>query len=113
MTILGSIQDGLGNPNTLFIKALLDGSISIFFASTLGVGVAFAAIPIIVFQGGIALLAAIFGDMISALTVSGIEAVGGALIVGIGLNLTLDKKIRVGNMLPCILVIGMIVTILS
>ena len=105
MTVLGSIQDGLGNPNTLFMKALLDGTISIFFASTLGVGVAFSIIPIIVFQGGIALIAALVGTAIPPLAITGIEAVGGALIAGVGLNLVADLKIRVGNMVPAIFVI--------
>jgi len=104
MTILGSIQDGLGNPNTLYVKALLDGTLSIFLASTLGVGVAFSVLPVIVFQGALALIAASLGDIIPLLAITGIEAVGGVLIAGVGLNLAAGLKIRVGNMLPAIFV---------
>jgi len=104
MTILGSIQDGLGNPDTLFMKSLLDGTMSIFLASTLGIGVAFSIVPVILFQGMLALIAAGVGDIIPPLAITGIEAVGGVLIVGVGLNLAAELKIRVGNMLPAVFV---------
>ena len=104
MTILGSIQDGLGNPATLYVKSLLDGTMSIFLASTLGIGVAFSIIPVIIIQGTLALLAATLGNTIPALAITGIEAVGGVLILGVGLNLATNLKIRVGNMLPAIFI---------
>jgi uncharacterized membrane protein YqgA involved in biofilm formation len=100
MTILGSLQDGLGHPDTLFVKALLDGTISLFLASSLGGGVALSVIPIIALQGGIALLSALLGTVIPPLAVTAVEAVGGALIAAVGINLLLDEHIPVGNMLP-------------
>lgn len=104
MTVLGSIQDGLGNPNTLYIKALLDGVISIFLASSLGIGVALSAVTIFILQGSIAAVAYFAGDIIPAIAVTGVEAVGGALIMGIGLNFVLKKRLPVGNMLPAVFV---------
>ena len=104
MAILGSIQDGLGNPDTLFIKSLLDGTISIFLAATLGMGVMFSAVPVLILQGFIALLAFAIGDVIPMLAINGIAAVGGVLIVGIGLNLTAGLKLRIGNMVPAVFV---------
>ena len=102
MTVLGSIQDGLGDPQMLFVKALLDGVISIFLASSLGIGVAFAAVPVLVIQGILALAAHWVGPFIPELAIAGLEAVGGVLIAGVGLNMVFDKKLPVGNMLPSV-----------
>jgi len=102
MTVLGSIQDGLGNPQTLFVKALLDGVISIFLASSLGIGVAFSAVPVLVLQGALALVAHWVGPLIPALSIAGLEAVGGVAIAAIGMNLVFKKKLPVGNMLPSV-----------
>ncbi len=103
MTVLGSIQDGLGDPSTLYLKAMLDGFASIALASTLGAGVGLSVIPILIVQGAIALtasgLAGVTPEMIAA-----IEAVGGALIAAIGLDLTGIKRLPVGNMLPGVFV---------
>ncbi|MDR1413090.1 MAG: DUF554 domain-containing protein [Actinomycetes bacterium] len=105
MTVLGSIQDGLGQPNTLFVKALLDGTISIFLASSLGFGVALSVIPILVLQGGIALLSGLVGAVVPSAVLVAIEAVGGALIAAVGINLLFDDaNIPVGNMLPALFV---------
>jgi len=113
MAILGSIQDGLGNPDTLFVKALLDGTISIFFASTLGIGVLFSIIPLAIMQGTLALFAFSIGDVIPLIAITGIEAVGGALIAGIGLNLATGVKLRIGNMLPSVFVALAVVWLLA
>ena len=102
MTVLGSIQDGLGNPSTLYLKGMLDGIISIFLASTLGIGVAFSAIPILVVQGAIAAVAFMFGDVIPAASIMELEVVGGVLIASIGLELLDIKRLPIGNMLPAV-----------
>ena len=102
MTVLGSIQDGLGNPSTLYLKGMLDGIISIFLASTLGIGVAFSALPILVVQGSIAAVAFLFGDVIPATSIMELEVVGGVLIAAIGLELLDIKKLPIGNMLPAV-----------
>lgn len=102
MTVLGSLQDGLGDPSLLYLKAVLDGIASIALAATLGAGVALSVIPIIVLQGGIALGAGALEPFITPAVIAAIEAVGGALILAIGLDLTQIKRLPVGNMLPAV-----------
>jgi hypothetical protein len=102
MTVLGSLQDGLGDPTLLYLKALLDGTASIALATTLGAGVGLSVIPIAVLQGGIALGAGAFEPLVTPAVIASIEAVGGALILAIGLDLTQIKRLPVGNMLPAV-----------
>lgn len=102
MTVLGSLQDGLGDPSLLFLKALLDGIASIALATTLGAGVGLSVIPIAVLQGSIALGAVAIEPAITPAVIAAIEAVGGALILAIGLDLTQIKRLPVGNMLPAV-----------
>jgi len=104
MTVLGSIQDGLGDPSTLYLKATLDGVASIALASTLGVGVGLSIIPVIVIQGGIALGATGLQPFMTEAVLHAIQATGGALIMAIGFDLTGIKRLPVGNLLPAILV---------
>ena len=112
MTVLGSIQDGMGDPSVLFLKALLDGFAAIALASTLGAGVGLSVIPILVIQGGIALAASGLSG-VTAETVAAIEAVGGALIAAIGLDLSGIKRLPVGNMLPAVFVAIALALVLS
>ncbi len=104
MTVLGSLQDGLGDPSLLYIKALLDGLASIALATTLGVGVGLAAIPVLIIQGGIALGAGVLEPYMTGVVIASIQAVGGALILAIGFDLAGIKRLPVGNMLPSIIV---------
>jgi len=115
MAILGSISDGLrGDFLTLSIKSVLDGFISIAFASTLGMGVAFSALPVLALQGSISLLAARLNDIISVTMMSELTATGGILLMGIGISSLLEiKKIRVGNFLPALAIAPLIVYFLS
>ncbi len=109
MAIMGALQSGLsGNHETLFAKALLDGISSIFFASTLGAGVALSALSVFVYQGAITLGAKWLSVLISAPMISEMNAVGGILVVAIGLNILEIKRIRVGNLLPAILVAALL-----
>ncbi|MBR3870217.1 MAG: DUF554 domain-containing protein [Clostridia bacterium] len=105
MAIVGSIEDGMaGNPHMLYIKALLDGVTSMILATTLGLGVAFSALAIIIYQGAITLLAVVAGSFIPADVISQMSLVGNVLIMCIGFT-TLDiKKINVANMLPSIFI---------
>lgn len=112
MTVLGSIQDGLGDPSTLYLKAMLDGIASIALASTLGVGVGLSIIPVFLIQGGIALAASGLSG-VTPETVAAIEAVGGALIAAIGLDLTGIKRLPVGNMLPAVFIAMALAVVLS
>lgn len=103
MAILGSFQSGLeGKHDILFAKALMDGIISIVFSSTLGIGVLFSAIPVFLYQGSITLLAGVVAPYVGADVVREMTAVGGILLICIGVNMTDMKKIKVGNMLPAI-----------
>lgn len=115
MTILGSIQDGLtGDYNLLAIKSVLDGFASLAFASTLGVGVIFSTIVILVYQGGISLLAAQLNSIVTPSMMNELTATGGVLLLGLAISSLLEiKKIRVGNMLPALVVAPLIVWVLS
>ncbi len=104
MTIVGSIRDGtVGDPSVLLIKALLDGVASVALASSLGVGVLFSALPVLVVQGGITLLAGQLAFLSQPAVLDAVNATGGLLILGIGLNLLDIGRIRVGNLLPAVL----------
>lgn len=101
MAIVGSLESGLsGNHETLFAKSIIDGITSIIFASTLGIGVAFSAIPVFIYQGGITLLANLAKDILTPGVILEMSAVGGIMIIAIGINILGIKKIKVGNMLP-------------
>ncbi len=102
MTVLGSLQDGLGDPSLLFLKSLLDGIAAIALATTLGAGVGLSALPILILQGGIALAASGVEPYITPAVIASIEAVGGALILAIGLDLAQIRRLPVGNMLPAV-----------
>lgn len=105
MAVMGSLQAGIYHDySTLTAKGVLDGITSISFAAAMGVGVAFSAIAVIVYQGALTLLFAAMGPVLPDLMVTEMSAVGGAIIFAIGLNmLALSKtKIKVGNMLPAI-----------
>jgi len=105
MTILGSIQSGLtGNHELLFTKSILDGIVSIVLASTLGFGVGLSAIVILLFQGSITLGASFVAPLMTDVVMQELTAVGGALIIGIGINLLDIKKMHVGDMLPAIFI---------
>lgn len=105
MAINGSMEAGMNqNYEILVSKSVIDGVTSITFAAAMGVGVAFSALPILVYEGGLTLLFALVGQGIPAAIVTEMSAVGGLIIAAIGINmLGLPKvKIRVGNMLPAI-----------
>lgn len=103
MVIVGSIQDGTtGDATTLYIKSMLDGVASIAFASTLGIGVAFAALSVLCVQGALTLLASQLVFLQQPAVLGAITATGGLLIVAIGFNLLNMAKIRIGNLLPAL-----------
>jgi len=105
MAIVGSLESGLsGNHQTLYAKSLLDGIGSILFASTLGIGVLFSAVPVFLYQGTITLLASGLKPFLVPDVVEQMSAVGGLLIFAIGINLLEIKKLKIGNMLPAIFI---------
>ncbi len=115
IAILGSIQDGLtGDYKLLAVKSTLDGFASIAFASTLGVGVLFSSIIILVYQGGISLLAHQLNAIITDPMMAEMTATGGVILMGVAFNNLLEiKKMRVGNFLPALAIAPLIVWILS
>ena len=115
LTILGSIQDGLtGDYNLLAVKSVLDGFASLAFASTLGVGVMFSTIIILVYQGGISLLAGQLNSIVTPSMMNELTATGGVILLGLAISSLLEiKNIRVGNMLPGLAVAPLIVWVLS
>ncbi len=115
MAILGSIQDGLyGDYNLLAIKSVLDGFASIAFASTLGVGVLFSSFVLLVYQGGISLLAGALNSLLTDAMIAEMTATGGVLLMGVGVSSLLEiKKIRVGNFLPALMVAPLLVWLVT
>lgn len=105
MAITGSMEAGLNhNYSILVSKGVIDGVTSITFTAAMGVGVAFSILPLIIYQGAITLLAGVVGPYLSDPVVLEMSAVGGTVIMGIGINMmgATKVKIKVGNMLPAI-----------
>ena len=106
MAVLGAIEDGTGNfPTILLTKSALDGFSAIAFAAALGIGVVFSAIPVVIYQGTITLITILFADSLNMAIVSEMSAVGGILIVGIGINILEIKEIKVVNLLPSLVLV--------
>lgn len=101
MAILGSINDGLrGDPTILITKGLLDGTVSIVFASTMGIGVLFSALSVGIYQGLITVGASLLAPYLTPEVIAQMSFIGSILIMAIGLNFLYKPKIRLGNMLP-------------
>mgnify|MGYP003336284954 FL=1 len=114
LTVLGAIEDASGNtPQLYIIKGLLDGFVSIMFAATYGIGVAFSAISVVVVQGSLTLagtgLDAALGDRMRI----ELFAAGGLAVIGIGLNLLQVTKIRLANLLPGLVLTPVLVAIFA
>ena len=104
MAIMGALESGLNNNHEiLFAKSILDGIISIVLASTLGIGVVFSAVSVFVYQGIITLLAGGLSEILTETVVLQMSATGGLLILALGLTMIFSNKIKVGNMLPSVL----------
>ena len=105
MAIIGSLESGIaGNHETLFAKSILDGISAIIFASTLGIGVAFSAIPVFIYQGSITLLSNSIKDFLTPEVITEMSAIGGILIMAIGITMLELRKIKIGNLLPAIFI---------
>ena len=114
MAIVGSIEAGVsGSYETLYIKAILDGISAIVFTATLGYGVLFSGISVLIYQGSIVLLGVQLEPFLTDELINEISAVGGVLIMGIGISMLEIKKIHVGDLLPAVLVPIMWYIILS
>jgi uncharacterized protein len=109
LTVLGSINDGLGDPELLLVKAGLDGFASIAFAAVYGWGVALSAVTVLVVQGGIALLAGTLDGVLTDPMIDALAATGGVLLFGISLRLLDLKHLRVANLLPALVIAPLLV----
>ena len=114
VTILGAIQDGLtGDYRLLSIKSMLDGFSALAFASSLGVGVLFSIITLLVYQGGLSLLAGLVQNVLTDAMIREMSATGGVLILAIALLLLDVKRIRVANLLPALVIAPLTVAALQ
>jgi len=112
LTILGSLNDGLGNgPEQLLLKATLDGFAALAFASSFGWGVAASALTVLVVQGGLTVLGVLLGDVLPAAELSAVTACGGLLLVGVALRLLRIREIAVADLLPALLVAPLLVQV--
>ncbi|MCB1216488.1 DUF554 domain-containing protein [bacterium] len=106
MTVVGALEEGTGgNPQLLYVKSVLDGFTSIALAATYGPGVLFSVIPLLVYQIGLTLLAGALSPHLSEVLISQMSAVGGVLILGIGINVLELRSIRVTNFLPALFIV--------
>jgi uncharacterized membrane protein YqgA involved in biofilm formation len=103
MAIVGSLESGLaGNHQTLYAKSILDGVTSVVFTATFGIGVILSAGAVFCYQGAITLAAVLIKPYLTPMVVDQMSAVGGLLIMGIGINLLEIQRVRIANMLPAI-----------
>jgi uncharacterized membrane protein YqgA involved in biofilm formation len=106
MTVVGALDEGIrADHNLLFAKSILDCFMSVALASTFGLGVAFSILPLFVFQYGITLLGVGAQSVFSEVVVNQLTAVGGVLILGLGINLLELRRLRIANLLPALVVI--------
>lgn len=105
MTIMGSLESGIsGDHSIIFAKSALDFVSSMMFAAAMGVGVPFAALFVLIFQGALTLLSGVLAPFLDAAVVCEMSAVGGTILLGMGVNMLelSERRIKVANMLPAI-----------
>jgi uncharacterized membrane protein YqgA involved in biofilm formation len=105
MAIVGSMQSGLqGNHEILFAKSVLDGSMSLVFSASLGIGVVFSSLSVLAYQGAIALASQAIRDYLTPEIIREMSAVGSLVIAGIGFNFLSVKEIKVANLIPAMFI---------
>lgn len=117
MGVLGALNSGLQNDHDLLVsKGIIDGFTAVILSATLGIGVILSSIPVAVYQGAIALLATQITRLVPEaaleMFLQEMTAAGGIMIIGIGTNLLGLTKIRVANLLPCLVFVGIVVAII-
>jgi len=106
LTVLGALEEGTcGEPKLFYVKSLMDGFSALALASTLGVGVIFSILPLLVYQGGLTWIAAATAKSLSNAMVNELSAVGGVLLIALGINILGIKKLEVVNLLPSLVFI--------
>lgn len=112
MTVLGAIEEGLGGrPNLLAAKSVLDGFASLALAASLGIGVLFSVIPLLIYQGGLTLLAGSLHAVMSNVVVNEVSAAGGLILIGLGITILEIKQLKVLNMLPALVFAGVLAAV--
>jgi len=112
MTVLGAIEEGLGGrPNLLAAKSVLDGFASVALAASLGIGVLFSVIPLLIYQGGLTLLAGSLHAVMSNVVVNEVSAAGGLILIGLGITILEIKQLKVLNMLPALVFAGVLAAV--
>lgn len=113
MAILGPIEDGLGHtPNLLYTKSMMDGITAVAFSASMGIGVAFSSIPILIYQGSITVFAEFIHRFLTEPMIAEITAVGGLMLIGLSLNLLKIKAVPVMNFIPALFIATLLAAIL-
>ncbi len=114
MTFIGALEEGIKHdPTLLLTKAVMDGFSSTALAAGLGVGVLFSVVLLVIYQGGLTLMAAWVGQFVPVAIITEISAVGGILLIGLGINILEVKKIRILNLLPALFYVPLLMWIKS
>lgn len=114
LTIVGALEEGLNNdPSLIYTKSMLDGFSSMVLASAYGIGVLFAAVPLLLFQSSITLSAEWLQPYLSELVIAQMSATGGVIILGLGINLLEIKSLRITNMLPALLIVVLLTLLVN
>lgn len=109
MTILGAVEEGLGGrPNLLLAKSVLDGFSAMALSASLGIGVVFSVIPLIIYQGGITLFAGSLHAVLTPKLINEVTGVGGLLLIGLGINILKIRELAILNMLPGLIIAGIL-----
>lgn len=109
MTLLGALEEGMnGDPKLLLIKSLMDGFSSIALTVAFGIGVMFSVIPLLIFQGGLTIAASYLGSFLPAVYITEISAVGGVILLSLGLNLLNIAKFKIIDLLPALLFVPIV-----
>ena len=110
MTIVGSLQDGFAQiGNLIYIKSIMDGVAAIALSASMGIGVLFSTLTVFTIQGALTLIGVLIGGSLDKIIMNEISATGGALILGLGFNILGIAKIKVGNLLPALIIVGPLV----
>lgn len=114
MAIVGSLNEGLqGDRSILLTKSVLDGAVSVAFASTYGVGVLFSALPILLYEGLLTILASYMKPLLTPSVLNQLSSTGGLLIIGVAMNILEIKKIKVMNLIPSLILVVLFTIILK
>jgi uncharacterized membrane protein YqgA involved in biofilm formation len=114
MAVVGALEDGLnGNYHILLIKSILNGIFSFLFSASMGVGVIFSAVPVLLYQGSISLASGLISPYITDAMLNGINSLGGILITGLSFNLLHITHMRIANFLPSLLIMPFIIIFLD